>query len=111
MAQVKKWWQVYCNDEEKRFFVGKDGKSGLVRNSQFEWRTTDSLSRESGLTKTKTEEIIAKYHKAGLVIQHSNDPEKWGYWEKVSTQDDKKTTKSVSDEDKEKRINKAGKKK
>lgn len=107
---LKKWWQVYGSDEEKRFFVGKDGKSGLVRNAEFDWRTTEALARESGLTKGKTEQIIDKYHKAGIVIQHPKDPEKWGYWEKVAPQLANQTKKSVADDDKDKRIDKATKK-
>lgn len=110
MSQLKKWWEVYSGDEEKRFFVGKDGKSGLCRNNEFEWRSTDALAREAGLSKAKTEQIIDKYHKAGLVIQHSKDPEKWGYWERVNPQNANQTKKSVSDEDKDKRIDKASKK-
>ena len=108
----KKWWQVYNGDEEKRFFVGKDGKSGLIRGKDksgldFDWRSTESIARESGLTKLKTEQIINKYHKAGIVIQHQKDPEKWGYWEKVAPQLANPTTKSVSDADKDKRADKA----
>lgn len=111
MAQglIKKWWQVYGGDEEKRFFVGKDGKSGLVRNTEFEWRSTDALARESGLTKTRTEQIIDKYHKAGIVIQHQKDPEKWGYWEKVAPQLANPVKKSIAEDDKDKRADKAKK--
>lgn len=106
---LKKWWQIYSNDDEKRFFVGKDGKSGLVRNQEYEWRSTEALARESGLSKARTEQLIDKYHKAGLVIQHSKDPEKWGYWEKVAPHLANQTKKSVADEDKDKRIDKAKK--
>ena len=104
---LKKWWQVYGNDDEKRFFVGKDGKSGLIRNGEFDWRSTDSLARESGLTKARIEQIIDKYHKAGIVIQHQKDPEKWGYWEKVAPQLAKAASKGVADADKDKRVDKA----
>jgi hypothetical protein len=107
---LKKWWQVYSNDDEKNFFSGKDGKSGLARSQDYDWRTTDALAREAGLTKAKTEQIIDKYHKAGLVIQHQKDPEKWGYWERVAPQLASQTNKSVSDTDKDQRIDKAKKK-
>ena len=106
---MKKWWQVYNGDKEKRFFVGKDGKSGLCRSSQFEWRSTDKLASEAGLTKAETEQIIDKYHKAGLVIQHAKDPEKWGYWEKVAPDAANPPAKSVAQQDKDKRVEKAKK--
>lgn len=79
-----KWHTVYRGSEDKCFFCGKDGKSGLAR-SEYDWRTTDSLSRESGLSKRRTEEVIDYYSKKGIVIQHTKDPEKWGYWERVGT--------------------------
>lgn len=109
MSQTKKWWQVYANDEEKKFFVGKDGHSGLVRKQDYSWRSTDLLAKESGLSKARVEQIIDKYHKAGLVLQHPKDPEKWGYWENVNT-----TTAaakgSVVEEDQKDRVGKAKKK-
>lgn len=106
---VKKWWQVYAGDEEKRFFVGKDGKSGLVRSPDFQWRSTDSIAREAGLTKAVTEQLIDKYLKAGMVFQHPKDPEKWGYWEKVAPHLGKAQAKSVADQDKDNRVDKAAK--
>jgi hypothetical protein len=109
-VMLKKWWEVYANDDEKKFFVGKDGSSGLVRKAKYEWRSTDLLSQESGLTKTKIESIIEKYHKVGIVVQHPKDPEKWGYWEKVAPQLANQSVKSTSDKDKEDRIDKAKKK-
>lgn len=113
MAIIKtlsKWWQVYANDEEKRFFVGKNGISGLVRHPEFEWRSTDRLSSESGLTRARTEEIIDKYHKVGIVVAHKTDPEKWGYWENVDPDSGTQVIKSVAEADQEKRIEKASKK-
>lgn len=104
---LKKWWQVYSGDKEKRFFVGADGKSGLIRKPDYSWRTTDKLATEANLTKAEVEQIIDKYHKVGMVIQHAKDPEKWGYWENVATQTEGK--KSIVDEDQDKRIDKAKK--
>jgi hypothetical protein len=80
-TEPAKWHKIYRDNEDKCFFVGKDGKSGLAR-SEYDWRTTDSLSRESGLTKRECEEILDFYAKKGVVIQHSGG-EKWGYWERV----------------------------
>ena len=76
-----KWHAVYRNDDDKNFFVGKDGKSGLAR-SEYDWRTTEKLAIEAGLTRKRTEEIIEYYCKRNMVIQHK-DGEKWGYWERV----------------------------
>ena len=107
---LPKWWQVYSNDEEKRLFVGKDGNSGLVRSQDYEWRSTDALAKESGLSKRRTEEILDKFHKRGVVLQHGKDPEKWGYWERVKPgANDPKL--SVAEEDQQKRIDKVDPKK
>ncbi len=103
---LKKWWAVYANDDEKKFFVGKDGNSGLCRNDKFEWRSTEALSRESGLSKSKIEAIIDKYHKAGIVVQHTKDPEKWGYWEKCASQM-AAAPKDVTKDDQQDRVDKA----
>lgn len=83
-----KWWAVHRNDEEKCVFVGKDGESGLIRakdkhGKHYDWRSTDALARESGLSKKRTEEILDHWCKKGVVRQHAKDPEKWGYWENV----------------------------
>lgn len=103
---LKKWWAVYNGDEEKRFFVGKDGNSGLCRNNGFDWRSTEALARESGLSKSRVEQIIDKYHKAGIVVQHAKDPEKWGYWEKVGSAA-ASNTKDTTKDDQQARVDKA----
>jgi hypothetical protein len=84
----KKWHEVYRGDDEKCVFVGKDGASGLIRakdkdGKRYEWRSTDALSRESGLSKKRVEEILDHWCKKGVVRQNAKDPEKWGYWEIV----------------------------
>lgn len=108
-VNLKKWWQVYANDEEKRFFVGKDGQSGLVRSTDYEWRSTTALAREADMTKLSCEQIIDKYHKHGIVLQHPKDPEKWGYWERVAPQTGSVTSQSVAEADQKKRMDKADK--
>ena len=87
----KKWHEVYRNDEEKCLFVGKDGASGLIRakdkeGKRYEWRSTDALAKEAGLSKRRTEEILEHYCNRGVVRQHAKDPEKWGYWQVVGTE-------------------------
>lgn len=93
MSKPQKWHEVYRGDEEKNVFVGKDGTSGLIRakdkeGKRFEWRSTDALARESGLSKKRVEEILDHWCKKGVVRQHSKDPEKWGYWEIVGAPKD-----------------------
>ena len=106
---LKKWWECYAGDDEKRFFVGKDGQSGLVRHPEYEWRSTDRISAESGLKKETVETILEKYHKRGMVVQHPKDPEKWGYWERVAPQMANQTVLSVAEADQKKRLDKAEK--
>jgi hypothetical protein len=106
----EKWHKVYRSDEEKCVFVGKDGNSGLIRatdkttGKRFEWRSTDALARESGLSKKRVEEILEYYCNKKVVRQHSKDPEKWGYWEVVG---EEKNDPDVVAEDHAKRIDKA----
>lgn len=89
MAQ--KWWKVYENNEEQRFFIGKDGNSGLIRgkdkniNKSFTWRSLRALAEESGLTEKRTEEIIHKYLKSGVVVRNEGG-DKFAYWEKVDSE-------------------------
>lgn len=103
--KIQKWHEVYRNDAEKNFFVGKDGKSGLVRHSEFHWRSTDSLAKEGGLSKEQTEQIIDRYHKAGIILQSPRDPEKWAYWENVSKKKDPYLT--ITEEDQKMRLQRA----
>ena len=90
----QKWYNAYRNDEEKCVFVGKDGCSGLIRatdkatGKKFEWRSTDMLAKESGLSKKRVEEILEHYCNKRVVRQHAKDPEKWGYWELVGNEKD-----------------------
>jgi len=105
-----KWHKIYRTDEEKCVFVGKDGQSGLIRavdkttGKRFEWRSTDALARESGLSKKRVEEILEYYCNKKIVRQHSKDPEKWGYWEVVGPE---KEDPDVVAKDHESRIEKA----
>jgi hypothetical protein len=84
MAKTKKlpkWHQVIpagkTGDEEQRFFIA------LARHPKFEWRSVAALSKETGLTRERVEQIITKYHKMGLVIQNSKADESYAYWERV----------------------------
>lgn len=106
MAKIKpkKWTEVYPvgtreGDEESKFF------KSLARNPKYEWRSTAALAKESGLTKKRVEEIIDKYFKLGIVFQSPKNEDHWGYWERVMYMLPDEQT-SVSQSDKEKRINK-----
>lgn len=108
---LRKWWEVYSGSEEKKVFVGADGRSGLIRKTDFEWRSTGKLVEESGLSRARVEQILDKYFKAGIVVQHPKDAEKWGYWERVDPSLGTATTKSIAEKDQEKRLEKADPKK
>jgi len=78
-----KWYEVYPQgtpegDQEQKFFTS-------LARSQWDWRTTAALARETGLPVTDIEAIIEKYRPLGLVIQHPDHADQWGYWERVGT--------------------------
>lgn len=83
MSRPKKWHEVYKNNEERAFFIGKDGKSGLVRSS-YQYRSVSALAKESGLTKDRVEQIVNKFLTAGIVFQNENHDDQYGYWERVN---------------------------
>lgn len=84
-------------DEEARFF------KSLARHPKYEWRSVAAISKESGLSKERTEQIIAKYFKMNMVIQNPNNEDHWGYWERVPQMLPDKYV-SISDMDKKDRI-------
>lgn len=100
----KKWTETYPSgtkegDEESKFF------RSLARHPKYEWRSTASLAKESGLSAKRVEEIIAKYLKLNMIFQSPKNEDHWGYWERVPHMlPDIKP--SVSQEDKERRIKK-----
>lgn len=80
--KLKKWYEIYPQgtkegDEEQVFF------SILARNKKWRWRSTAALSRESGLSKERIDELLAKYFKMGMVFQNPANAEEWAYWERV----------------------------
>lgn len=105
----KKWTDVYPSgtkegDEESRFF------RALARNKKYEWRSTAALSKESGLSKERVEEIISKYIKKSMVFQNPANEDQWGYWERVPRMVPKKE-KCLAKKDQDARIDKAMRKK
>lgn len=100
---LKKWWQLYANDDEKNFFVGKDGVSGLIRHPKFKERSLKALASEAGLTEERTEQILNKYLKMNIVVA-SDGGDKYAYWEKVSSDEVKP---GVVKADQDERVKKA----
>ncbi len=80
---MKKWYDVYQGNDERAFFVGKDGKSGLVR-SIYNYRSVAAVAKESGLSKARVEQIVSKYLKMGLVVASSDKEDHYAYWGRVS---------------------------
>lgn len=107
MAKLKKWWEIYpagtkAGDEEKRFFVA------LARHPQYKYRSVGAIAQETGLTKTRCDEIINKYHPKGIIIQNNKHLDQWGYWETLGIDPDSgDSAASVSEADKNVRIQKA----
>jgi hypothetical protein len=107
MSKLKKWWEVYpsgcqAGDEEKKFFVA------IARHPQYKWRSVSAIAEETGLTKTRCEEIITKYATKGMLLVNDNNPDQWGYWERLGLNADSGMAPAgVSDADKEFRVKKA----
>jgi len=104
MAKIKpqKWTDLYpagtpAGDEEAKFF------KSLARHPKYDWRSVSAISKESGLSFKRVEEIISKYFKLNVVIQNPRNDDHWGYWERVKEMLPEKYI-SVSDSDKKKRI-------
>lgn len=102
MADLKPWWAIFPQgtkegDEESRFFCS------LSRHPEFKWRSVDKLSEESHLSKSRVEEIIAKYAVLGMILQNPKEPDQWGYWERVGS---KKHEKGVLEEEHANRLKK-----
>lgn len=98
----KKWTEVYPvgtreGDEESRFF------RSLARHPKYEWRSVAAISKESGLSKERTEQIISKYFKMKMVFQNPNNEDHWGYWERVPEMVPDEYV-SISEKDKRDRI-------
>lgn len=107
MAKVKlpQWTDVYpqgtkTGNEEQKLFIS------LSRHPKYNWRSIAALSKETGLTPTRVEEILYKYFKKGMVFQNPRASSQWAYWENVPNMvPDKKDT--LFESDKKDRIKKA----
>lgn len=96
MKRLANWYDVYPRgskegDEEEKVFISLSRKV-------WAWRSIGSISKESGLSKERVEEILYKYYKKGLVFQNPKNEDQWGYWDRVPEMLDKKK-KSIVQED------------
>ena len=101
----KKWTEVYPvgtreGDEESRFF------RSLARHPKYEWRSVAAISKESRLSKERTEQIISKYFKMKMVLQNPKNEDHWGYWERVPEMLPEEYV-SISDKDKRDRVSRS----
>lgn len=96
------WYNVYPQgtkegDEEQKFFTS------LARNTKWNWRSVSSISKETGLSKERVEDIIFKYMKKGMIFQNPKNDDQWGYWANVPEMLGKQT-KSINHEDYDNRL-------
>lgn len=88
--------------EEYAFFIV------LARHAEHDWRSVSAISKETGLTQERVEEIINKFHKKNMIVNHPTNPIYWGYWERIPKKDLPSLDKSsISDKDKKDRVDKA----
>jgi hypothetical protein len=97
-----KWVDIYPQgskegDEEQGVFIC------LARNAKWSFRSVAQISKETGLTKERVEEILQKYWRKGMVFQNPNNEDQWAYWERVPEMLPNKKT-SITEEDHKSRI-------
>lgn len=98
-----KWTQIYpqgtqAGDEEQRFFIA------IARNPKFKYRSVAAIAKEARLSKERTEEIIEKYFKKGMIFQSNTNEDGWAYWERVPGRLKKDDT--IAEKDKKSRLTK-----
>lgn len=104
---IKKWHEVYSGQDERDFFVGKNGTSGLVR-SPYDYRSAKALAKESGLSEERVEQIINKYLKLSIIIQSDSKDDHYGYWLRVAPHLGSTTHQTITQADQNDRMKKAG---
>ena len=100
MSTPAKWTDVYPHgtkegDEEMAFFIA-------LARSKWEWRSTGSLVRESGLSKERVEEILSKYLQCNppLIYMSETKEDHWAYWQRVPQLNQTKNSLANADHDK-----------
>lgn len=107
----QKWEDVYQGAEEQKFFMC------LARHPSYCWRSVEALAKASKPSNKTLEEqfksvekMISKFYQMGIVVQNPKNHDQWGYWKRVKEEYPDmsifKTTKSLSADDKKKRIDK-----
>lgn len=96
------WWEVFPHgtpegDEENRFF------DVITRHKEYRWRSVDKIASAANLSKLRVEEIISKYVLLDIIRQNPDNPDQWGYWERVGVKEDEK---DILDEDQDNRVDK-----
>jgi hypothetical protein len=81
-VKLPRWTDVYpqgckAGDEEQDFWIA------IARHPKWQWRSVAAIAKESGLSKERVEELVAKYFKRGMVFQNPQNDDQWGYWERV----------------------------
>jgi hypothetical protein len=76
----RRWVELYQGQDEWQFFVGNNGRGGLVRSS-LPWRSVEDLTKESGLSAVTVRSIVDKYKALGMIV---SSPKGVGYWERVT---------------------------
>ena len=104
MKNPPKWVNVYPQgtkqgDEEQKFFIA------IARHPKYDWRSVSAISKETGMTKERIEEIIEKYYKKNMIFQNPKNEDQWGYRERNKGM--LKTKKTISNTDKSDRIDKS----
>lgn len=83
---LPKWVDIFpqgtkSGDEEQKFFTC------LARHPTYAWRSVSAISKETGLTAMRVEQIINKYFKRKMVYQNPTHEDQWGYWERLLSDD------------------------
>ena len=84
--KIPKWYDLVDNTKpegevESKIFIA------LSRNPKWSWRSVSALAKETGLENITVEEVLYKYYKVGIVLQHTRNNDQWAYWENLRADD------------------------
>jgi hypothetical protein len=79
-AFIPRWCEIYQGEDEWQFFVGTNGRGGLVRGPAI-WRSLGELTREAGLRASEVREIVDRYLALHVIVA---GPQGLAYWERVA---------------------------
>jgi biotin operon repressor len=104
MASPRKWYDVYENSDEYNFFIGKDRKSGLVRNKAHVFRSPQKLAEEAGISLASVEKIIAKYIQEGIIVPSTSSENLYAYWENTKNKSAPTGKTTIAENDKKAKV-------